>query len=96
MGARYALGSSMKIKFILNSIETDTEADAGRSILDTALIARLTPPYSCLEGNCGTCSALIEIGETTEPDDGSGVVRTCQAVPKSDFLVVNYDKAGSK
>ena len=82
----------MKIKFINADRETEVEAEEGRSLLDIALIARVDPPYSCLEGSCGTCRAFIEVGETTEDSSESRVVRTCQAIPRSDFIVVNYDK----
>ncbi len=82
----------MKIKFVVDGVETEVEAESGRSLLDIALIARLQPPYSCLEGNCGTCEAVIESGKTTEDKIGSVTVRTCQAVPRSDSLTVNYDK----
>lgn len=76
----------MKIKFILNGRESEIEAESGRTILDIALIARLDPPFSCMEGHCGTCEALIE----------GQVVRTCQTVPSSDFTIVDYDKCRIK
>lgn len=82
----------MKIKFINAGTETEVDMEEGRSLLDMALIARIDPPYSCLEGSCGTCRALIEKGVTSENTEMSRVVRTCQAIPRSDFLVVNYDK----
>ncbi|AHZ83720.1 2Fe-2S iron-sulfur cluster binding domain-containing protein [Bdellovibrio bacteriovorus] len=83
----------MKIKYILKGQEYEVEAESGRTLLDVALIARLNPPYSCMEGNCGTCEALIEEGLTSENKEVSRVVRTCQAVPSSEFVIVNYDKS---
>lgn len=74
----------MKVKFIWHGQETVVDAEEGRTILDLALIARISPPYECMEGNCGTCEAITESGER---------VRTCQAVPKSDLQVIDYDKA---
>ncbi|HWU43825.1 MAG TPA: 2Fe-2S iron-sulfur cluster binding domain-containing protein [Bdellovibrio sp.] len=83
----------MKIKFVIHGKEIEVEGESGRTLLDIALIAKINPPYSCLEGNCRTCEAVIEQGETSEDHPGLQVVRTCQAVPKSETLVVNYDKA---
>lgn len=74
----------MKVQFIWHGQETTVEAEEGRTVLDLALIAGIAPPYDCTEGHCGTCEAITETGER---------VRTCQAVPKSDFQVIDYDKA---
>lgn len=82
----------MKIKYVLAEKETVVEGESGRTLLDLALMARLSPPYSCMEGNCRTCEAFIEEGETSEDHEGSRVVRTCQAQPSSDWVIVNYDK----
>lgn len=82
----------MQIKFIIEGQETTVEAEEGHSILNVALLSRLHPPYSCMEGHCGTCEALIESGETSEDKPGSKIVRTCQALPSSEYVVVNYDK----
>ncbi|MDG0815392.1 2Fe-2S iron-sulfur cluster binding domain-containing protein [Bdellovibrio svalbardensis] len=86
----------MKIQFILGGVETEVEAESGRNLLDIALVARLRPPYSCLEGHCGTCEAFIEHGETSEDKTDTHIVRTCQAIPKSDSVRVNYDKVEPK
>lgn len=74
----------MKVKFIWQGKETTVEAEEGRTYLDLALIAQISPPYSCMEGRCGTCEAITQSGET---------IRTCQSLPKSDFEVIDYDKA---
>ena len=74
----------MKVKFIWQGKETTVEAEEGRTFLDLALMAQISPPYSCTEGHCGTCEAITKSGET---------IRTCQSLPKSDFEVIDYDKA---
>lgn len=74
----------MKVKFIWQGKETTVEAEEGRTFLDLALMAGISPPYSCTEGHCGTCEAITETGS---------VIRTCQSLPKSDFEVIDYDKA---
>lgn len=73
----------MKIRFIVADQTKEIEYEEGRSLLDMALIAGLQPPYSCMEGHCGTCEALVN-GKR---------VRTCQTVPSSVVnIVVDYNK----
>lgn len=86
----------MRIKYTRLGREYEIVAEEGRTLLDTALIARIDPPYSCMEGSCGTCEALIEEGTTSENASPGSVVRTCQAVPSSVFVSVNYDKSPTK
>lgn len=73
--------------------------EAGDTILDAARRAGLKPPFSCQAGNCGTCMARIEAGKATMRvnnalDAGEvqeGWVLTCQAIPTSHEVVVDYD-----
>ena len=72
------------------------EAAPDESLLEVALKADMDPPYSCLEGICGTCEARVEIGESslsyeTESKAPNLVVKTCMTRPKSD-MKLNYDK----
>lgn len=71
----------------------------GDTILEAARRAGLSPPYSCESGNCATCMAHLDKGAAVmrrnnalsadEIDDGW--VLTCQALPTSREVVVNYD-----
>ncbi|KYG70391.1 hypothetical protein AZI85_00070 [Bdellovibrio bacteriovorus] len=85
----------MKVKFIIEGKGTEVIAEEGRTLLDLALIAQINPPYSCMEGTCGTCEALVEEGKTSADAEGTQIIRTCQAVPWSEYVVVNYDKKSS-
>ena len=72
---------------------------SGDTILGAARRAGIGPPSSCEQGNCGTCMARLEEGRATMrennvlgPDDlEEGWVLTCQAVPQSREVVVDYD-----
>ncbi|MBO9666388.1 MAG: 2Fe-2S iron-sulfur cluster binding domain-containing protein [Bdellovibrio sp.] len=86
----------MKVCYILNGQKTEVQAEEGHTLLDTALIAKIPAPYSCMEGSCGSCEAVIEEGRTSEDQENTQIVRTCQALPKSEFVVVNYDKGLQK
>jgi ferredoxin-NADP reductase len=71
----------------------------GDTILEAARRAGLRPPFSCEAGNCATCMAHLDQGAATlrtnnalspaELDDGW--ILTCQALPTSTEIVVNYD-----
>ena len=72
---------------------------AGDTVLEAARRGGLRPPFSCEAGNCATCMAHLDKGSVTmrvnnalsasELDDGW--VLTCQSIPTSAELVVNYD-----
>ena len=72
----------------------------GDSVLDAARRAGLRPPFNCQGGNCGTCMAFVETGEVTMRENhvldadevAEGWVLTCQAVPKSGEVVLDYER----
>ena len=72
---------------------------AGDTILEAARRAGLRPPFSCESGSCATCMAHLDAGSArmrvnnalsaAEVEDGW--ILTCQAVPTSAEVVINYD-----
>jgi 3-ketosteroid 9alpha-monooxygenase subunit B len=79
--------------------KTSVDYRMGDTILDTARRGGLRPPYSCEAGNCATCMALLEKGAVTMRANNAltpseveeGWVLTCQSVPTSAEIVINYD-----
>lgn len=75
------------------------ELASGKTLLDIALEAKLDVPYSCQGGVCCSCIAKITEGSAamasnqvlTDEEVADGLVLTCQAVPSSSKVVVNYD-----
>jgi ring-1,2-phenylacetyl-CoA epoxidase subunit PaaE len=73
----------------------------GGRIVDAALSAGVRVPYSCKGGMCCTCRARLVAGEVAmvrnfslEPwEREAGFVLTCQAEPRSDRIVLDYDQA---
>ncbi|MGO4728046.1 MULTISPECIES: 1,2-phenylacetyl-CoA epoxidase subunit PaaE [unclassified Inquilinus] len=71
----------------------------GESILDAALRAGMDLPYACKGGMCSTCRARLVEGEaemdvnySLEPWElKAGFILTCQAHPRTDRVVVDYD-----
>jgi ferredoxin len=72
----------------------------GDTILDAARRAGVTPPFACQAGSCATCMAYVETGKAamrvnnalSAEEVESGWVLTCQAVPTSREIVVDYDR----
>ncbi|NVN48721.1 2Fe-2S iron-sulfur cluster-binding protein [Mycobacterium sp. DL] len=72
----------------------------GETLLESARRAGMGPPFSCEAGNCGTCMAHLTEGTATmrvndaltEDEVADGYVLTCQAVPDTPSVTVNYDE----
>ncbi len=72
---------------------------AGDTLLEAARRGGLRPPYSCESGNCATCMAHLDKGSVTmrvnnalSADElAEGWILTCQSVPTSREVVVDYD-----
>ena len=75
------------------------EYHAGDTLLETARRGGLRPPSSCEAGDCATCMAHLESGTVhmrannalSAEDLDDGFVLTCQSLPTSLDIVVNYD-----
>jgi 3-ketosteroid 9alpha-monooxygenase subunit B len=74
--------------------------EPGDTILDAARRAGLRPPFACQSGNCGTCMAYLQGGKAAMRVNNAlgadeveeGWVLTCQAIPTSREVVVDYDR----
>lgn len=74
-------------------------AHSQESILNAALRVRGDVPFACAGGVCGTCRAVLREGTVDmvenyalEPDElERGYVLTCQSIPTSEKVVVDYD-----
>jgi 3-ketosteroid 9alpha-monooxygenase subunit B len=71
----------------------------GDTIFEAARRMGLRPPCSCLAGTCGTCMAKLVAGtvslkhnEVLTPEElEEGLILTCQALPTSAHVVVDYE-----
>jgi ferredoxin len=74
--------------------------EPGDTLLETARRANLRPPFSCERGNCASCMAYLEVGRVSMRANNvlgadeveEGWVLTCQALPTSREVVVDYDR----
>jgi len=68
----------------------------GRSILQASLESGIQVPYSCTEGQCGTCRATLISGKVklrknhilTEEELRDGQILLCQGFPVSDGITI--------
>jgi len=68
------------------------------TLVDTMISAGLDVPYSCREGQCGSCAATLVRGTVDmppsavlEPEDlAAGLILGCQAIPVSDDLHIEF------
>ena len=92
-------GTATALTITIKRKKHKLEHVAGDTVLDAARRATLNPPYSCEQGNCATCMALVTEGTVTmrannalTPDEvAEGWILTCQALPTSPTLTVVYD-----
>ena len=76
-----------------------TPVHSNESILNAALRVRGDVPFACAGGVCGTCRAVLTDGTVDmvenyalEPEElARGYVLTCQSIPTSESVSVNYD-----
>ncbi|WOC11575.1 ferredoxin--NADP reductase [Gordonia sp. MP11Mi] len=69
-----------------------------RTLVDIMLSAGLDAPYSCKEGECGSCACTLlegtvdmEVTGALDPDDiADGYILGCQARPTSDKLRIEF------
>ena len=74
--------------------------EPGDTILGAARRAGLKAPFNCQAGNCGTCMAYLGEGKATMRVNNAlaaaeveqGWILTCQAIPTSREVVVDYDR----
>jgi ring-1,2-phenylacetyl-CoA epoxidase subunit PaaE len=93
------VGAGASVTVILDGRSTALTLPAGTPILDGAQRVRPDLPFACKGGVCGTCRARVTRGaavmrrnyalERREVD--AGYVLTCQALPQTTEITVDYD-----
>ncbi len=93
-------GQMCEVSVIFDGQQTDFKMPKTQPVLDAAQAAGVDIPFSCKGGMCCTCRAKVMEGQAEmmvnyalEPGEvESGYVLTCQALPKSDKLIVDFDQ----
>jgi ring-1,2-phenylacetyl-CoA epoxidase subunit PaaE len=88
-----------EVTIVLDGRRTTATIPAGVPVLDGAQLARPDLPFACKGGVCGTCRARLVSGEVRmrrnfaleAAELDAGFVLTCQSMPVSEELTVDYD-----
>lgn len=89
----------VEVEVVLEGRRTRAVVGAGVPVLDGAQMTRADLPFACKGGVCGTCRArvvegVVEMRRNYALDDAevaAGFVLTCQAVPTSERVVIDFD-----
>ena len=92
-------GPGAEVTVILDGRATTVTVPPGMPVLDGAQRARADLPFACKGGVCGTCRAVLREGKVTmrrnfaleDPELAAGYILTCQSLPATETLVVDYD-----
>lgn len=80
--------------------ENTFRMETSSTVMDAALDLGMDLPYSCQGGSCSSCVARLKEGKVTmkknmiltDSEVEEGLILTCQAIPNSSNLVLNYDE----
>jgi ring-1,2-phenylacetyl-CoA epoxidase subunit PaaE len=93
------VGEGASLTVTLDGRSSTLTLPAGTPILDGAQRARPDLPFACKGGVCGTCRARVTSGTAVmrrnyaleQRELAAGYVLTCQAIPQTDEITVDYD-----
>jgi ring-1,2-phenylacetyl-CoA epoxidase subunit PaaE len=93
------LTGGCEVTIVLDGRRTTATIPADVPVLDGAQLARPDLPFACKGGVCGTCRARLVSGEVRmrrnfaleQAELDAGFVLTCQSLPVSEELTVDYD-----
>jgi ring-1,2-phenylacetyl-CoA epoxidase subunit PaaE len=97
--AEAPVGSGAAVTVVLDGRSSTFTLPPGMPVLDGAQQIRPDLPFACKGGVCGTCRARVVSGSAVmrrnyaleDSEVSAGYVLTCQALPSSDEITVDYD-----
>ncbi len=98
--AAHATSETETVVFRLAGRVHGVAYEPGDTLLETARRAGLKPPFQCQAGSCATCMAHLDAGTASmrvnnalaDDEVEEGWILTCQAIPTSREVVVDYDR----
>jgi ring-1,2-phenylacetyl-CoA epoxidase subunit PaaE len=93
------VGPGAEVTVVLDGRSSTVVVGPDTAVLDGAQKVRPDLPFACKGGVCGTCRALVTHGEVRmrrnyaleQSELDAGYVLTCQALPVTDTVTVDYD-----
>ncbi|MGN6472388.1 MAG: 2Fe-2S iron-sulfur cluster-binding protein [Mycobacteriales bacterium] len=97
--AAVAGSHDVQLTVTLSGVTSTIASNRSATVLDAVAAAGMDAPYSCTGGVCATCRAKVVSGSVEmkvnyalEPWElDAGFVLTCQSLPTSDQVTVDYD-----
>jgi ring-1,2-phenylacetyl-CoA epoxidase subunit PaaE len=94
-----AAGETSAVTVVLDGRSTELALPRDVPVLDAAQRQRPDLPFACKGGVCGTCRAKVTAGEVRmrrnfaleQSEMDAGFVLTCQSLPVTDAVTVDYD-----
>ena len=92
-------GEEVSIQLLCDQQEHQLVSTPNKTLLEAALQAKIDVPYSCQGGVCCSCIAKVTQGTAvmennqvlTDSEIEEGLVLTCQAIPQSKSITVDFD-----
>ena len=92
-------GETSAVTVVLDGRSTELALPRDVPVLDAAQRQRPDLPFACKGGVCGTCRAKVTAGEVRmrrnfaleQSEVDAGFVLTCQSLPVTDAVTVDYD-----
>ena len=92
-------GPSAEVTVVLDGRSTPVAVPQGTTVLEGAQRVRPDLPFACKGGVCGTCRAKVTAGAVEmrrnfaleDAEVEAGFVLTCQSLPTTDEVTVDYD-----
>ncbi len=90
---------TVDLEIIYENENFNIKGSSKKSLLEIALNNNVNAPYSCQGGICSTCIARIKKGSVkmetnqilTDEEIDEGFILTCQAIPTSNSISIDYD-----
>lgn len=93
-------GIAAQAQVTLKGVTHEVPVAKGQTLLEAALAAQLTPPFSCQSGVCGACRGRLTEGKVhlrarmalEDKEVEAGAILSCQAVATTSELKVDFDQ----
>ena len=92
--------NTSNLTIVYDEVEYNIKVKKSQTILDCSIENNLDVPYSCQGGVCSSCIAKLKKGKIemlenqilTDEEIKDGLVLTCQSIPASDNIIIDYDE----
>lgn len=94
-----SLSTGTAAEVILGGKKYNFDIPKGQTVLSACMDQHLDAPFMCEAGVCSSCKAKLVAGKVTmtacyalsEREISEGYILTCQSLPQTDKITVNYD-----